>query len=227
MPEPCRAPVTPRRAACSRIAALGCALALAVCAAIAGASEVVYTWRDPQTGQLVLHTVPPPWLRTPATAAKGPHVNVFKDGKLVPPELVGAGGKVLEAPPGKPGGTQEGGAEKPPDLKDLLAKRDAALERLTGEALRVGPAAANEAFFVTLDGYLDFCAQADAVDPGGTATRNAERDEAMQRVKANLERVLRQPAPRTAFQNEATRWYSDKSDLAAQKIVRCLRDGYC
>jgi hypothetical protein len=227
MPHPRHAPVRPMRAARSRIAALGCALALGVCAATAGASEIVYTWRDPQTGQLVLHTVPPPWLRTPATAAKGPHVNVFKDGKLVPPELVGAGGKVLEAPPGKPGGTQAGGAEKPPDLKDLLAKRDAALERLMVQSLRVGPADSNEEFFVTLDRYLDFCAQADAADPGGTVARNAERDQAMQRVKANLERVLRQPQPRTAFQNEATRWYSDKSDLAAQKIVRCLRDGYC
>jgi hypothetical protein len=224
MPHPDRAPV---RAARSRIAALGCALALAVGAATAGASEVVYTWHDPRTGQLVVHTVPPPWLRTAATASKGPHVNVFKDGKLVPPELVGAGGKVLEPPPSKAGAAQPGGAEKPPDLGQLLAKRDMALQALMGQALRVGPADANEEFFVALDRYLDLCAQADAVDPAGTAARNTERDQDMQRVKANLERVLRQPKPRAAFQNEATRWYSDKSDLAAQKIVRCLRDGYC
>jgi hypothetical protein len=218
-----RAPVRPS----GRIATLGCALALAVFAATAGASEVVYSWRDPRTGQLVLKTVPPPWLRTPASAAKGPHVNVFKDGKLVPPELVGAGGKVLEPPPSKTGAAQPGGTEKPPDLKDLLAKRNAAMERLMGDALRVGPADANEAFFVTLDHYLDLCAQADAADPGGAVARSAERDRDMQRVKTNIERVLRQPEPRAAFQNEATRWYSDKSDLAAQKIVRCLRDGYC
>jgi hypothetical protein len=215
------------RTPCRRIATLACALALVAFAATAGASELVYSWRDPRTGQLVLHTVPPPWLRTPATAARGPHVNVFKDGKLVPPELVGAGGKVLEPPPTKAGAGQPGSTEKPPDLKELLAKRDAAMERLVGEALRVGSAAPNEAFFVTLDLYLDLCAQADAADPAGAAARKAERDRDMQRVKTNIESVLRQPEPRAAFQNEATRWYSDKSDLAAQKIVRCLRDGYC
>ena len=202
-------------------------MALVIFATAAGASEVVYSWRDPRTGQLVLKTVPPPWLRTRATAATGPHVNVFKDGRLVPPELVGPGGRVLEAPPPKASATQGGGATKPPDLNEMLAKRSAALGQLLKEALRVGPASANEEFFVILDRYLDLCAQADIVDPAGAAARKDERDQAMQRVKANIERVLRQPEPRAAFQNEATRWYSEKSDFAAQKIVRCLRDGYC
>jgi len=202
-------------------------LTFAVFAATAGASDVVYSWREPGTGQLKISSVPPPWLRNSDTASRGPRVNVFKDSKLVPPERVGPRGRVLEPPQSAPGEAQSGGDAKLPDLSDVLAKRNAAMERLQGEALRVGPASANEAFFVTLDGYLDLCAQADAIDPAGVAARNAERDRAMQRVKANIESVLRAPEPRAAFQNEATRWFSEKSDLAAQKTVHCLRDGYC
>jgi hypothetical protein len=200
---------------------------LAISAPFAVASEVVYSWREPGTGQLHLSSVPPPWLRSVDAAERGPRVTVFKDGKLVPPERVGLGGKVLEPAPGKPGPAQAGVVEKGPDLPDLLAKRRAAMDRLLSEALRVGPANQNQTFFVLLDRYLELCAQADAVDPAGVAARGAERDRDMQRVKANIERVLRQPEPRTAFQNESTRWFSDKSDLAAQKIVHCLRDGYC
>lgn len=209
---------TPGRCAAVRVLAL----ALAVLATTAQAADVVYSWRDPQTRQLKISSVPPLWLRSAAAANQGPPVNVFKDGKVVPPERVGPGGRVLEPSPVKPGG-----AEKLPELPELLAMRNASMERLVTEALRVGPASANETFFATLDRYLDLSAQADAVDPTGAAARNDERDRGMQRVKANIERVLREPEPRAAFQNEATRWFSDKSALAAQKIVRCLRDGYC
>ena len=201
--------------------------ALAMSAPLAVASEVVYSWRDPATGQLNISSVPPSWLRSAEAATRGPRVTVFKDGKLVPPERVGLGGRVLEPPPVKPGAAPPGAAAKAPDLPDVLAKRTAAMDRLLSDALRVGPANENQTFFVILDGYLELCAQADAVDPAGAAARSAERDRDMQRIKANIERVLRQPGPRTAFQNESTRWFSDKSDLAAQKIVRCLRDGYC
>jgi hypothetical protein len=209
--------------------ALACVVVwgLLISAPLAVASEVVYSWRDPGTGQLNLSSVPPPWLRSADAAERGPRVTVFKDGKLVPPERVGLGGRVLEPAPGKPGAAQPGAVAKAPDLPELLAKRDAAMDKLLSEALRVGSAAENQTFFVNLDRYLELCAQADAVDPAGAGTRGADRDRAMQRVKANIERVLRQPGPRTAFQNESTRWFSDKSDLAAQKIVRCLRDGYC
>jgi len=209
--------------------ALGCVvvLGLAISAPLAVASEVVYSWRDPGTGQLNITSVPPPWLRSAEAATRGPRVTVFKDGKLVPPERVGLGGRVLEPAPGKPGAAQPGVAAQAPDLPELLAKRAAAMDRLLSEALRVGPANENQTFFVVLDRYLELCAQADAVDPAGAGARGAERDRDMQRVKTNIERVLRQPGPRTAFQNESTRWFSDKSDLAAQKIVHCLRDGYC
>lgn len=211
----------------ARVRAWVVVLGLAIAAPLAVASEVVYSWRDPGTGQLNLSSVPPHWLRSAEAAERGPRVTVFKDGKLVPPERVGLGGRVLEPAPGKAGAAQPGAAAKAPDLPELLAKRDAAMVRLLPEALRVGPAAENQTFFVILDRYLELCAQADAVDPAGAGARGAERDREMQRVKANIERVLRQPGPRTAFQNESTRWFSDKSDLAAQKIVRCLRDGYC
>lgn len=207
---------------------LALALALALFASTAGAAEVVYSWRDPRSGQLHLSSVAPPWLRSTEAAERGPRVNVFKDGKFVPPDRVGPGGRVLDPPaPGKPGAAPAGAAQKGPELPEILAKRDAALERLVAQALRVGPAGENETFFVALDRYLEQNALADAVDPSGTGERNAERDLGIQRVKANIDGVLRQPAPRAAFQNEATRWFSDKSDLAAKKIVRCLRDGYC
>lgn len=222
-PMPSSAILTPSR----RLTVPALALTLAVLATSAGAADVVYSWRDPGTQQLKLSTVPPPWLRSSDTARQGPPVNVFKDGQVVPPARVGPGGRVLEPQPAKPGAGQAGGAEQLPELPELLAKRSASMARLVTEALRVGPPRANEAFFTTLDRYLDLCAQADAADPVGAAARNTERDRDMQRVKANIERVLRQPEPRTVFQNEATRWFSEKSDLAAQKIVRCLRDGYC
>jgi len=209
-----------------RAAAL--AIALAAYATAAGAADVVYTWRDPGTGQLRITSIPPPWLRNASSASRGPRVNVFKDGKVVPADRVGPGGRVLEPPPTKAGeGPQTEAKSKLPALPDLLTKRDAAMDKLVNQALRVGPANANQAFFETLDSYLELCAQADAVDPAGAGARGAERDRDMQRVKANIERVLRQPAPRATFQNEATRWFSEKSDLAAQKIVRCVRDGYC
>jgi len=211
---------TPKR----RVALFALALAFAALAMNAEASDVVYSWREPGTGQLKISSVPPPWLRNAETASRGPRVNVFKDGKLVPPERVGPRGRVLEPPQG---GAPSGEEAKLPDLSDVLAKRGAAMERLLAEALRVGPAGANEAFFTTLDRYLDLCTQADAVDPGGAGVRNAERDRDMQRVKASIESVLRAPGPRAAFQNEATRWFSEKSNLAAQKTVRCLRDGFC
>lgn len=217
-------------AACARLAwslAWVVAWGLVIPAPLAVASEVVYSWREPGTGQLHLSSVPPPWLRSVEAAERGPRVTVFKDGKPVPPERVGLGGRVLEPASGKPGTAQPGAVAKAPDLPELLAKRNAAMDRLLSDALRVGPADENQTFFVILDRYLELCARADAVDPAGAGARGAERDRAMQRVKANIERVLRQPGPRTAFQNEATRWFSDKSDLAAQKIVRCLRDGYC
>jgi len=226
MPQRNRNSISVPGAPWRRGAACAVVLTLAVLATTAGASDVVYSWREPGTGQLKISSVPPPWLRNSDTASRGPRVNVFKDGKLVPPERVGPRGKVLEPPQGAPGAAQTGEA-KLPDLPDVLAKRNAAMERLQGEALRVGPASANEAFFATLDRYLDLCAQADAIDPAGVAARNAERDRAMQRVKANIESVLRSPEPRVAFQNEATRWFSEKSNLAAQQTVRCLRDGYC
>jgi hypothetical protein len=212
---------TPRRCAVVWV------LALAVAATAADAADVMYSWREPGTGQLKISSVPPPWLRNADTASRGPRVNVFKDGKVVPPALVGPGGKVLEPPPAKPGEAPPDGVEKLPKLPELLKRRAAAMERLVTEALRVGPASANETFFATLDRYLDLCTQANAVDPAGAAARSAERDRGMQRVKANIERVLRQPEPRAAFQNEATAWFSKKSDLAAQKIVHCLRDGNC
>lgn len=217
-------------AAFARLAwALACVLVwgLVISAPVAVASEVVYSWRDPGTGQLHLASVPPPWLRSAQAAERGPRVTVFKEGKLVPPERVGPGGRVLEPAPGKPGAAQPDAVAKVPDLPELLAKRDAAMDRLLSDALRVGPANENQTFFVMLDRYLELCAQADTVDPTGAGARSAQRDRDLQRVKANIERVLRQTGPRTAFQNESTRWFSDKSDLAAQKIVRCLRDGYC
>ncbi len=211
----------------ARALARALALSLSFCATTAWSAEVMYSWREPGSGQLHLSSVPPPWLRSAEAAERGPRVNVFKDGKFVPPERVGPGGRVLDPKPGKPGATAPGDAPKLPDLSELLTRRDAAMDRLVAEALRVGPASGNEAFFVVLDRYLELCALADAADPVGVAVRNAERDRGMQRVKTNIERVLQQPGPRAAFQNEATRWFSDKSDLAAQKIVRCIRDGYC
>ena len=211
----------------ARAAALALGVALAATAMPAGAADVVYTWRD-SGGQLVITSVPPPWLRDPGTASRGPRVNVFKDGKFVPPERVGPGGRVIEAPAPKPGAAPPAAAkDKLPALPELLARRDAALGKLVGEALRVGPAAGNQAFFATLDRYLELCTQADAVDPVGAAARKTERSRSMQRVKANIERVLRQPPQRAAFQNDATAWFSDKSDLSTRKIVRCLRDGLC
>jgi hypothetical protein len=213
---------TPRRSAAIRGFALACAL---FATAASAASEVMYSWRDPASGQLHLSSVPPPWLRNASTAEQGPRVNVFKDGKVVPPERVGPRGRVLEAP--APGAAQQGAAAKLPGLAEILARRDADLERLVNEALRVGSVSANETFFVLLDRYLEQNALADTVDPAGTGARNAERDRGLQRVKANVERVLREPAARAAFQNEATSWFSNKTDVAAQKIVRCLRDGYC
>jgi len=211
----------------ARVLAWVVVLGLAISAPLALASEVVYSWRDPGTGQLNISSVPPHWLRSVEAAERGPRVTVFKDGKLVPPERVGLDSRVLEPAPVKPGAAQPAAGSKAPDLPELLVKRDAAMDRLLAEALRVGPANENQTFFVVLDRYLELCAQADAVDPAGAGARGAERDRDMQRVKTNIERVLRQPGPRTAFQNESTRWFSDKSDLAAQKIVRCLRDGYC
>ncbi|MCG6873846.1 MAG: hypothetical protein LJE97_02020 [Betaproteobacteria bacterium] len=210
-----------------RVLAWAFALGVAVFATTAETADVMYSWREPGTGQLKIASVPPPWLRNPDTASRGPRVNVFKDGKVVPPERIGPGGKILEPPPPKPGETPPGDAEKQPELPDVLAKRNAAMERLETQALLVGPAAANETFFTTLDRYLELCTQADEIDPAGATARNAERERSMQRVKANIESVLRQPEPRTAFQNEATRWFSEKAQLAAQKIVRCVRDGYC
>ncbi|HEY4659178.1 MAG TPA: hypothetical protein VIH11_06695 [Gemmatimonadaceae bacterium] len=203
------------------------------CVLSAGALAQVYSWRDPQSGQLQIATVPPSWLRSPDTAARGPHVNVIHEGKVVPPERLGPGGKVLEPPPpgkpGEPGAAQAGAgaAPKPPSLPELLEKRNALLARLISDALRLGPASANRAFFGKMDDYLAVSGEADAVDPAGAGARNAERDFGMQRVKANIERVLRDPAPRAEFQGEATSWLSKKSDLTAQRIVRCLRDGLC
>jgi len=131
------------------------ALALAVFASTVSAAEVVYSWRDPRSGQLHLSSVPPPWLRSADAAERGPRVNVFKDGKVVPPERVGRGGKVLDPPaPGTPGAAPASAAVKLPELPELLAKRDEILERLVVEALRVGPASANETFFIVLDRYL-------------------------------------------------------------------------
>jgi len=218
-----RIPVRVLRGACAAALALACALA----GPAAGAADVVYTWREPDTGQLKISSVPPPWLRSAATASRGPAVHVYKDGKVVPPERVGAGGRILEPPASQAEQAQAAAVAKLPPLPELMKQRNATLERLVEAALRVGPAPANEAFFALLDRYLELGLQADAVDPAGAGTRNAERDLGMQRVKANVERVLRQPGPRAAFQNQATAWFADKSDLAAQKIVRCLRDGLC
>lgn len=213
---------TPGRSAAIRGLALACAV---FATAAAGASEVMYSWRDPGSGQLHISSVPPPWLRNADTAEQGPRVNVFKDGRIVPPERIGPRGKVLDTP--TPEAAQPSAAAKLPGLPEILARRDAALERLVNEALRVGSDSANETFFVLLDRYLEQNTLADAVDPAGVGARNAERDRGLQRVQANVGRVLREPAARAAFQNEATRWFSDKTDVAAQKIVRCLRDGYC
>jgi hypothetical protein len=205
-------------------------LVLLACCMSAVAHAQVYSWRDPQTGQLRISSVPPSWLRVGAAGA-GPTVHVYKDGRIVPPDQVGAGGKVLEPEPtvGKPGEPGAAGVTvaKAPSLPELLGRRNAFLSQLVTDALRVGPASANQAFFEKVDDYLGVSEQADAADPGGAGARSAERDFGMQQVKANIERVLLDPAQRADFQGEATRWLSKKSNLTAQRIVRCLRDGFC
>ncbi|MCC6608071.1 MAG: hypothetical protein IT515_00160 [Burkholderiales bacterium] len=208
-------------------------LVLLACVAAAPVAAQVYSWRDPHTGQLRISTVPPPWLRERGAAAGGPRVHVFMEGKVVPPERIGAGGKVLEpesqaGPPaeraGAPGtGTEEGSIGAP----ELVARRNALQSRLVADALHVGPASANAAFFKRLDEYFVVSEQADAADPAGARMRAADREFGMQQIKANIERVLVDPAQRADFQGEATRWLSKRSDLTAQRIVRCLRDGFC
>lgn len=226
MKRRCAAPGPGRpgaRRAALRVALLGM-LALACAAPVQGQ---VYSWRDPQTGQLRLSTVPPPWLRDPGRTAAGPRVNVFKDGKVVPPERIGPGGTVLEPESGARPAEGAGGAEKTASVPELLGARDSLLSQLVTDALRVGPTTANQAFFGRVDEYLTVCEQLDAADPAGAAARNSERGLGMQRIKANIERVLRDPRQRADFQGEATRWLSRRSDLTAQRIVRCLRDGLC
>ncbi|MCL4798608.1 MAG: hypothetical protein KJ025_03420 [Burkholderiales bacterium] len=211
-------------------AALAAALAALLAAAAAPAHAQVYSWRDSQTGQLRISTVPPPWLRAGGATAAGPKVNVIKDGKVVPPERIGPGGTVLELEPPPPGGVdgaRAAAAQAAASVPELIGRRGALHAQLVADALRLGPTSANQAFFEKLDAYLAVLEQLDAADPAGAAARRGERDLEIQRVKANIERVLRDPAQRADFQGEATRWLSRKSDLTAQRIVRCLRDGFC
>ncbi|MCZ7563298.1 MAG: hypothetical protein M5U08_05350 [Burkholderiales bacterium] len=207
---------------------LAAALALLLgAAAAAPAHAQVYSWRDARTGQLRISTVPPPWLREGGAVAGGPRVNVIMDGEVVPPERIGAGGAVLETEPAAPGAGAAGTRDDEVSVPDLIERRSVLVSQLVTDALRLGPASANRAFFDKLDAYLAACEQLDAADPAGAAARRSERNLETQRIKANIERVLRDPAQRVDFQGEATRWLSRKSDLAAQRIVRCLRDGFC
>jgi hypothetical protein len=230
MPSPLRRAAAVPRCSGARRAAL---FALLACLAGAPAVAQVYSWRDPHTGQLRISTVPPPWLRERGTTPTGPRVHVFKDGKIVPPERIGAGGKVLEpeeqaGTPGDRGAAPAtGAAETTLGAPELVARRSALQSQLVADALHVGPASANEAFFKKLDEYLVVSEQADTADPVGARARTADREFGMQQVKANIERVLVDPAQRADFQGEATRWLSRRSDLTAQRIVRCLRDGFC
>jgi len=206
-------------------------MALLACACAAAHAQV-YSWRDPQTNQLRISSVAPPWLRERGAVAGGPKVHVFMDGKVVPPERIGAGGKVLEPESGagqpEPGAAPAGGAAaKTASAAVLLERRNALLSQLLNDALRLGPTSANQAFFEKLDEYVTVCEQADEADPAGVGARGADHVLAIQQVKANIERVLRDPGQRADFQGEATRWLSRKSDLPTQRIVRCLRDGFC
>jgi len=221
------AQAVPARGGARRRATRAVALALLACLAGAAAHAQVYSWRDPQSGQLRISTVPPPWLRDRGAAAAGPRVHVYKDGKVVPPDRVGAGGRVLEPEPAAGAGDAGAAAQKTESVPGLLAQLSALQSQLVSDALRVGPAAANQAYFEKLDAYVALCERADAADPAGAGARSADRNLGMQRMKANIEGVLRDPAQRADFQSEATRWLSRRSDLAAQRFVRCLRDGLC
>lgn len=55
-----------------------CAIA-ALLVAMGSARAELYRYRDPQTGKMKYTTVPPPWLKNPRTAARGPKVEIIRE----------------------------------------------------------------------------------------------------------------------------------------------------
>jgi len=68
----------------------------------ADARADVYRYRDPQTGRIKLTNVPPPWLKSPGQASRGPSVEVIRE----PPSSV-------RAPPAAAGTAPDAARAKP------------------------------------------------------------------------------------------------------------------
>lgn len=189
-------------------------LALAVAAAPAAAE--LYRYRDPETGQIKLTNVPPPWMK------HRPHaVQVIQPPGAAKPPAVAPPAPAPDAPAAPqaaaaPGAPAASGATLPAGAFEADRQRRLLLDQLVAEAPNVGTPSGRERFLARLGNVIGLETRLDKVDPGGQKARQAERDRALGECADGFAQALKDPNAQREFTAELLRFLGDR-------VVQCAR----
>jgi len=186
-------------------------LLVALAVAAASAQAEMYRYRDPETGQMKLTNIPPPWLAKPGAAA--PRTDVIRD-QATP--AAPAAAKPATEPPAP---AQSAGAGAPAQAFELERQRKLLLQQLVADAPNVGTPAGKQRFLAKLGDVVSIDSRMDKVDPAGRKAREVERNRAIEQCADGFAQALTDPNAQLEFTGEILRWLGDR-------VVQCAR-GQC
>ena len=186
-------------------------LLVALAVAAASAQADMYRYRDPETGQMKLTNIPPPWLAKPGAAA--PRTDVIRD-QATP--AAPAAAKPAAEPPAP---TPSAGAGAPAQAFELERQRKLLLQQLVADAPNVGTPAGKQRFLAKLGDVVSVESRMDKVDPAGRKAREVERNRAIEQCADGFAQALTDPNAQLEFAGEILRWLGDR-------VVQCAR-GQC
>jgi hypothetical protein len=194
-------------------------LALAVAAAPAFAE--LYRYRDPETGQMKLTNVPPPWMKkhpqavqviqmpgtaqSPAPALQAPAGTPARDQALAP-----------QAETSTTGAPAASGSTLPPNAFEMDGQRQLLLQQLVVDASDVGTPSGRERFLLRLGSVISLEARLETIDPPGRKVREAERDRALDQCSDGFAQALKDPNAEREFTGEMLRFMGER-------VVQCAR----
>jgi hypothetical protein len=187
-------------------------LLIAIAVAAASAHAELYRYRDPDTGQMKLTNVPPPWLAKPGA----PRTDVIREPAATAAPV---SPKPASAPAEPPGLAPSAGAGAPAQAFELERQRKLMLRQLIADAPNVGTASGKQRYLSRLGDLVSVESRMDRVDPAGRKAREAERGRAIDQCTEGFAQALQDPDAQIEFTGEVLRWLGDR-------IVQCAR-GQC
>ncbi|MGQ0510022.1 MAG: hypothetical protein ACT4P9_05350 [Betaproteobacteria bacterium] len=158
---------------------IACAAALAVAG---NAAADLYLWRDPATGQVRIHSYPPPWYGNPELERRSPKVERMPERQRAPvvaqpetPAIPPAAASAAYAPPPPPVG----------DIAKMETRRRQLLQQIVVAGAKGMDRPAPEMDKV-VDEYLRLLLDMARVDPGGADSRRAETQEVIDKIKGKV-----------------------------------------